>query len=130
MVRNGWKFIDEVDNSTAFYKRDFGECEKSKELDFRSVYSVSAVLKGSGLGVLNYGNCDYDGRVILYLNDNEIDHVAANITSNEKTFRHNKGDILSIKILEYTSARGKVEHRGVIKVNYLKFVCGGKSYTL
>ena len=130
MVKNGWEFNDYADTSETSYIRYFGKCEISKGLDFRSVYSVSAKLDGSGLGVLNYGNCGYDGRVILYLNDKEIDHVQANITSREKTFRHNKGDTLTIKALGHTNAHGKMEHRGIIKLNFLRFYCGGKSYNM
>ena len=76
---------------------------------------VTATFKGTGNGLLNFGNCFTRGKGMtnVYLNGQRIGSANANQNS-EINFKYNKGDIL--KITE--------EWVGIIKINSLQ-LCHG-----
>ena len=75
--------------------------------------SVTASFIGSGRAVLGYGNCYSDGRVVVYLNGNEVSHALSNNPKKVITFEFSHGDVLTIKETGIA----------IIKLNYLIIEC-------
>ena len=88
------------------------------------VGSVSAAFKGSGKGLLQYGNCYKTGFVVVSLNDIEIDRTKANAASGYSiyvSFQYKRGDV--IKIEEQESAIIKWTLQRSHRSNWEKVVC-------
>ena len=78
------------------------------------VGSVQATFRGSGNGILNFGNCYTDGVTKVYLNGQIIGSAGPNQNS-QVNFNYKGGDILRIT----------EEHVGILKINSLQLNCQG-----
>ena len=79
------------------------------------VGSVQATFRGSGNGMLNFGNCYTGGVTNVYLNGQIIGSAGPNQNS-QVTFKYKGGDILRIT----------EEHVGILKINSLQLNCQGR----
>ena len=120
MEKNGWKANVDYSNGEDWNKAHERECSTDTFYGYRGgdlVGSVSATFKGSGKGVLSYGNCYKTGFVVVSLNNVEIGRSSSN--SNIKgsiTFQYRRGDTL--KIEEFNT--------GIIKLYSLDLQEGGE----
>ena len=81
----------------------------------RPVGFVQATFRGSGSGILGFGNCVKSSVVNVYLNGQLIGSAGPNQNSHVK-FMYKGGDILRIT----------EENFGIIKINSLQLSCQGK----
>ena len=112
MKNGGWKLDVSNSNDTKYA----GQCGTSTWFGFKYGYpigSVTAILIGSGKATLNFGNCYSHGRVVVYLNQNEIGHADAFMPEKEIAFDYSKKDVLTIK----------EKYMAIIKLNYLNLSC-------
>ena len=115
MQRNGWI----IDVKKSMDPRYSNSCGKETWYGYSpggSIGSVKTRFRGNGAATLNFGNCYGRGRVIVYLNDDEISRAYKNTKKMEVTFEYFQGDRLSIK--EFSSA--------IIKLNSLTLRNQGK----
>ena len=77
--------------------------------------SVSANFKGSGFGILIFGNCWYNNEVAVYLNNYKISYVLGNVTRKEIQFHFSPGDKLQV-----------MEDGAIIKLHSLSITCNCK----
>ena len=77
--------------------------------------SVSANFKGSGFGILKFGNCWAHNEVEVYLNSYKIAFALGNVTNNEILFHFSPGDTLQV-----------MEETAIIKLHSLSIKCYGK----
>ena len=72
---------------------------------------VKAIFKGSGTGILDFGNCfPFGGVTIVYLNDIRIGAAGSNKTSVVISFDYKRDDVLKVSD----------EGTGIMKINSLK----------
>ena len=122
MEENGWKADVDYSNGEDWNKAHERDCSSDTFYGYRGgdlVGSVSATFKGSGKGVLSYGNCYKTGVVVVSLNNVEIGRSSLHKTGNIKgsiTFQYRRGDTL--KIEEFNT--------GIIKLYSLDLQEGGK----
>ena len=76
---------------------------------------ISLVLEGSGLAILNYGNCNKQGVVNVFLNDDLVSSVNASVKNALINILFSNGDVLKV-----------TEDSAIIKLNYFEIKCTGK----
>ena len=104
MVKNGWNADVDYSNGDDWNDAHEKNCSASSFYGYRGgdlVGSVSAIFKGSGKGILSYGNCYYTGYVLVSLNGVELGRSSSN-SKGVVTFQYRRGDVL--KIEEYNTA--------------------------
>ena len=113
MKAGGW-MVDWAPNQDAHHAARCGGYETFWAYSHGDGF-VKATFKGSGKGVLDFGNCYSTGFTKVYLNDTEIGSAPANESSKVINFNYTTGDTL--KITE--------EQIGIIKINSLHLqACG------
>ena len=118
MVRNGWNADVDYSNGEDWSKAHERSCSSDTFYGYRggdAVGSVSAIFKGSGKGILSYGNCYETGYVMVSLNGVEI-HRSNSNSKGQVSFQYRRGDVL--KIEEHETA--------IIKLYSLDLQDGGK----
>ena len=78
---------------------------------------VSAVFKGVGRAVLDFGECYYKGVTKVYLNDMQLGTALTNQKSEIIDFKYKPGDTLKLE----------EEGVGIIIINSLIITCAGKN---
>ena len=114
MKANGW--VIDVGESNTISNRYEQKCGSSTFYGYKggnSIGSVSATLRGNGLGTLNFGNCYTNGQVKVSLNGNELSRAEKNTPKQEIIFNYSKGDVLKIEEISTAS----------LKLNSLTFKC-------
>ena len=84
----------------------------------RRMGSVSTNFKGSGFGILKFGNCWTRNEVAVYLNSDKIAFALGNVMNQEILFHFSPGDTLQV-----------IEDGAIIKLHSLSINCYCK-YTL
>ena len=114
MEKNGWEFqvshwdksefVDICGNDTwyGFYGGNYQG-------------SVSTNFKGSGFGILQFGNCWSNNEVAVYLNNYKIAYALGNVARKEVKFHFSPGDNLKI-----------TEDGAIIKLHSLSITCSCK----
>ena len=74
--------------------------------------SVSTNFKGSGFGILKFGNCWAHNEVEVYLNNYQISYAFGNVTRKEIQFHFSPGDKLQV-----------TEVGAIIKLHSLSITC-------
>ena len=118
MVKNGWNADIDYSNGNDWNDAHEKNCSANTFYGYRGgdlVGSVSATFKGSGKGILSYGNCYYTGYVLVSLNSVELGRSSSN-SQGLVTFQYRNGDVL--KIEEFDTA--------IIKLYSLVLEDGGK----
>ena len=106
MMRSGWMIDTDYSN-----KQDWEQMNVQKEMceqtdtfygykEGMRVGSVSAFFKGSGKGILKYGNCNSTGYVTMSLNGLEIDWTTDTNYGDDVglvSFQYKRDDFLEIK---------------------------------
>ena len=118
MVKNGWNVDVDYSNGNDWNDVHEKNCSVDTFYGYRGgdiVGSVSAILQGSGKGVLSYGNCYNSGYVMVSLNGVELDRSSAN-SHGFISFQYRNGD--SLKIEEFDTA--------IIKLNKLVLTATSK----
>ena len=117
LKENGWIFHVSHSDMQLYGDR----CGKNGWFGFYSgnlVGSVAALLTGSGMAKLIYGNCWIDNEVSVYLNYYKISTAHGNETKKQISFNFTAGDTLRIE-----------EDGAIIKLHNLTVSCDGK-YTV
>ena len=111
MEENGWEF-----HVSHWDKSEFVDiCDNDTWYGFYGGYgrgSVSTNFKGSGLGILIFGNCWAHNQVEVYFNDNKISNAIGNVTRKEIQFHFSPGDTLQV-----------MEDGAIIKLHSLSITC-------
>ena len=111
MEENGWEFhVSHWDKSQFLYI-----CGNETWYGFLRGHgrgSVSLNFKGSGFGVLKFGNCWAHSVVEVYLNSDKIAYALGNVTAKEIQFRFAPGDKLQV-----------TEDGAIIKLHSLSITC-------
>ena len=114
MEESGWKF--EVSH---WDKNEFVDiCGNDTWYGFyngRRMGRVSTHFKGSGFGILKFGNCWADNEVRVYLNSANIAYALGNATNQEILFHFAPGDKLQV-----------MEDAAIIKLHSLSIKCSCK----
>ena len=117
MQKNGWTWSSNVrvNDSNYLGPDTYSDCSRNNKSWYGyahgpAIGTISATFHGSGSAVLNYGNCYFQGLVVVSLNGKEISRVGAFVFEKEISFNFAKGDILELKEI-YT---------GIIKLNTFK----------
>ena len=122
MVKNGWNADVEYSNGNDWNNAHERDCATDTFYGYRGgdlVGSVSAIFKGSGKGVLSYGNCYKTGYVLVSLNGVEVGRSTSN-SQGLLTFQYRRGDTL--KVEEFDTA--------IIKLYSLDLQEGGKCHLI
>ena len=111
MEENGWEFrvshwgkseyVDICGNDTWY--RFYGGHGRG---------GVSTNFKGSGIGILIFGNCWTHNEVTVYLNYYKISYAIGNVTRKEIQFHFSPGDKLEV-----------MEEGAIIKLHSLSITC-------
>ena len=126
MSENGWNIMVKCDNSPD--EENVDVCGSEADYDDQcgseknwygwspaSVGKITAYLKGSGNLTLDFGNCNTNGKVKVYL-DNDLKATAPeNTDSIIESFNFTQGSLLEIE-----------EEVGIIRLNSIAFECKGK----
>ena len=117
MEKNGWEF-----HVTQWGKSEFVDiCGNDTWYGLLWGHrkgSVSTSFKGSGFGILTFGNCWTHNEVEVYLNDYKISYALGNVMRKEVQFHFSPGDILQV-----------TEVGAIIKLHSLAITCNCK-YTV
>ena len=114
MESNGWVF-DVTQSMGSTYANNCGVESWYGWTSYTAVGSIETVLQGSGMAILNYGNCYYKGVVKVYLNGNLISVAGAHVKDKLAEIPFSNGDLLKI-----------TEESGIIKLNSFEINCPGK----
>ena len=99
MEQNGWKVDVEYSNEKPYNLEYEQNCSSNTFYGHRhgvGIWKVSATFRGSGKGILTYGNCYKNGYVAVHLNGVELARASAN-RRDSVAFPYRRGDILSIE---------------------------------
>ena len=111
MEKNGWEF-----RVSQWDKSEFVDtCGNATWYGFYRGYgrgSVSTNFKGSGFGILIFGNCWAQNEVEVYFNDHRISYALGNVTRKEIQFHFSPGDKLQV-----------MEDGAIIKLHSLSITC-------
>ena len=114
MEENGWEF-----HVSQWDKREFDDiCGNDTWYGFywgNGKGSVSANFKGSGFGILTFGNCWTHNEVEVYLNHFKISYARGNVMRKEIQFHFYPGDKLLV-----------TEVGAIIKLHSLSITCSCK----
>ena len=104
MQKNGWVWSSNVRvNDLNYLGPDkYSDCSRYDKTWYgyangAAIGTISATFHGSGSAVLNYGNCYFQGQVVVSLNGKEISRVGGFVFDKEISFNFAKGDILELK---------------------------------
>ena len=114
MEENGWEF-----HVSHWGKSQFLDiCGNDTWYGFYRGYgrgTVSTIFKGSGVGILTFGNCWDHNEVVVYLNNYKISYAFGNEKRKKVHFRFSPGDQLQIE-----------EYGAIIKLHSLSITCDCK----
>ena len=114
MEKNGWEF-----HVSHWDKIEFVDiCGNDTWYGFYGGHyrgSVSTNFKGSGFGILKFGNCWAHNEVEVYLNNYRISYAFGNVTKKEIQFQFSPGDKLQV-----------TELGAIIKLHSLALTCSCK----
>ena len=117
MQKNGWTWSSNLHVNNAGYLGPsyYADCSRYEKSWYgyatgAAIGTISATFLGSGSAVLNYGNCYFQGQVVVSLSGKEISRVGAFVFEKEISFNFAKGDILELKEI----------NTGIIKLNTFK----------
>ena len=111
MEKNGWEF-----HVSHWNKNEFVDlCGNDTWYGFYVGHyrgSVSTNFKGSGFGILKYGNCWTRNMVEVNMNNYKISYALGNVTMKEIHFHFSPGDQLQV-----------TEDGAIIKIHSLSLTC-------
>ena len=114
MEKGAWKF-----DVSHWNKNEYNDmCGNDTWYGFysgRRMGSISANFKGSGFGILKFGNCWAHNEVEVYLNYDKIAFALGNVINQEILFHFSPGDTLEV-----------MEDTAIIKLHSLSIKCYGK----
>lgn len=117
MINNGWSF-DITIHKPVQHNATCGMHNTWYGFKYPGDGTVNATFTGSGIAILDYGNCVATGSVNVHLNSQLKDVAQNNTPSTQITFEFSPSDVLRL------SESGE----SVIKINSLNLTCKGNTF--